>query len=284
MMGIPARPVVMHQHADGPCRIDGEDFGWRNCTPNAFAEGINRSTLGVERPSACDIRRLTGDTKGGTTLAQCAYVARTHYGVTFEVHSGSNLATPVSVAKRLKAGAGFVLQGNAGALLGSKFQSTNGPVNHAVWGNEGRDYDGDIPAEVLVYDGAADHRRPNIADSPDWWPWPLVLKFAASLEPAGDGTAKLGPNRWYCAIGPDTEPHYHPKWGGTRSKPFPDRVRAKGTGVEVHEIPSKTAKVVQTLKAGELWFAYQYAGAWLGDHDGTAWVLRSEMNHVGGTT
>lgn len=284
-MTIPARPQVLHQHGDGPCVIGGRDYSWLNCTPTSFAMAINKASLNTKRPTGCDIRRLTGDTVGGTTLSQCAYVARTHYGVTFEVHSGSNLATPAYAAKQLKAGRGFVLQGNAGALLGTKFRSTNGPVNHAAYGNDGRGWDGDIPAEVLMFDPAANHRRPNIADSPDWWPWALVLKFAAALEPNGDGTARLGPGRWYCAIGPDTEPHYHPKWGGTKSKPFPDRVRAKTAGVEVHSIPSKTADTkLRELAKGEVWTAYQYAGVWLGDHDGMEWVLRSEMAHVGGGT
>jgi hypothetical protein len=258
--------------------------------------GIDKSTLGLQHPSGCAVRTKTGDNRGGTTLRQNTDVAQKHYGVTFEVRVGANTCSPGYGARQLKAGRGIALQGNAGALLNTPFRSTNGPVNHAVWVNEGRGWDDDTPEECLVYDPAADGRRQGIAFSPDWWPWATVLKFAAYLEPAGDGTARLGYGRWYAAIGPDTEPHFHPRFGGVRSKPFPDRTRAnapKGRRVRVHSSPTKgQASTVDTLADGDLFTAYQYAkgdtyqgsSQWAGNHDGTLWVHSHWLTHLGGTT
>lgn len=296
-MSIPARPrSALHQGPGSVCRIDGVSLGWANCTPTSVAMGVSRSTLNAKNPSGCDIRRGTGDVSGGTTLRQCCDVARASYGVSFEVRTGSNVCTPNYAGGKLHQGRGIVVQGSTSALLGTRFQSTNGPVNHAVWVNEGRGWDDDIPEEALVYDPAADGRRHGIADSPDWWPWSLLLHFAASLEPNGEGTGKLGSGRWYCAIAPDTEPHVHAKFGGVRTSPFPDRTRAnspKGRRINVHSAPrTGSDTVIDHLSDGDLFTAYQrtlgesFGGSkvWLGNHDGTRWVHSSRLSHVGGST
>jgi len=212
------------------------------------------------------------------------------------VRVGANTCTPRYGGHQLKAGRGIALQGSTGALLGTPFRSTNSPVNHCVWLNEGRGWDDDYPEEVLVYDPAADGRRPGIAYSPDWWPWATVLKFAAYLEPTGEGTGRLGSGRWYAAIGAATEPHAHFKFNGVKTKPFPDRTRAnvpKGRTVRVHSSPTKgEASTIDHLADGDLFTAYQratgdaYQGStlWYGNHDGTQWVHSHWLTHEGGAT
>jgi len=198
----------------------------------------------------------------------------------------------------LKKGRSIVLQGNCRAMLGTTFQSTNGPVNHAIFLNEGRDWDDNVPSEVLVYDPAADARRPNIDRGPTWWPYNLVLKFGAYLEPNGDGTPRLGPGKWYCAIGPDTEPHILLRFGGVKTSPFPDRTRAAakkpGGNVNIHSSPTTgKSSTVDEIADNDLFVAYQYTDKgdsfegstrWYGDQSGRLWIHSKRLSHEGGTT
>jgi hypothetical protein len=238
------------------------------------------------------VRIGTGDKSGGLTLPQVARVADTEYGVHVEVHVGSSTATPAYAIAQLRAGRGFVLQGNTGALLSTPYRSTTGRVNHAVWVNEVR-ADGD----ALVYDPAADGRRAGIDQGPTWWPWPTVLKFAAALRPWGDSDPRiLGPNRLYAGFTPDTEPHVHLRSGARRTSPFPDRCRAWNANpkrrINVRSRPDIKAPIVDLLAVGELFVAYQTMQGgvvdgdrtWLGNHDGNGWVHRSGLRQIGGTS
>ena len=212
------RPTaVVHEGPVGSCVIDGRELSWTNCTPASFAMAINRSTRGRIRLTACSVRDKTGDVSGGTTLDQNAYVSQQLYGLPTDVHNGNNVATPHWLAIQNQAGRGEVWQGNAGALVGTKYRSTRGRVNHAIFVNEMVGGTLGAPQWVLVYDPAADGRRAawgTAAKSPQWWPWSLLLKFAAELQPASSsgGTTtshsddwKLGPGRVYTAVFPDTE-------------------------------------------------------------------------------
>lgn len=291
-MSAPSRPHWQPQGPGNRCVIAGASFGWLNCTPAAFAMGIEKSTLGAQRPTACDIRKETLDRDGGTTLRQCEPSAEKR-GVRVDVYVGPAVVPPYWTAVQLQAGRGAVIQGNTRALNGTRFRSTGTSVNHAVWVNEVRGGSLGEPAEALVYDPAADGRRAGwgkAAQGPQWWPWATVKNFAADLKPWGDNDPRrLGPGKFYAALFPDTEPHVHLRFGATRTTPFPDRARVDVAALWAHTVPAygTSTRVSPRLERGDLFVAYQRvsrAGAvWLGDHDGTRWVPAGKVRNIGGT-
>lgn len=280
------------------CIINNKLLGWLSCSAYGMAMGIDRATLGAKRPSGCEVRRRTGDTTGGLTLPQVAAVAEVAYGVDVDVRVGSNVCTPSFAARRARAGRGFCLQGNTGPLVKTRWKSTNGGVNHLVWVNEVRGGTADVPDEALVYDPAADGRRSDIDQGPSWWPWSLVLRFAAALRPWGEDDPRvLGPGKFYAGFLPDTEPHVHLKYGGVRTVPFPDRTTAYNVVstrlINVRAKPTTSSTKVDTLKVGERFTAYQkttsgqlLAGSrvWYGNHNGNEWVHESGLRGEGGTS
>lgn len=296
-MGIPARP---HWQPQGPatrCMIGGKAFGWLNCTPTSFAMAMEKATLGRVRMTGCDVRKQTGDLSGGTMLSQCAAVAHKH-GVEVEVHAGSGVVSPFTVAIWLHNGRGVVAQGNTSALINTPFRSTQGGVNHAVYINEGRGWkqtgDGKwYPSEVLVYDPAADGRKRayHVDQGPSWWPWSVALAFFAALKPWGDNDPRrLGLGKVYCAQFADTEPHVHLRYAGSvRTNPFPRPMTVRppsGTYQNVRSGPSTSYGIVTKLKSGTPFTAYQQnpkgqllAGSrvWYGDHDGKRWIHSSGL-------
>lgn len=284
------RPAFQPQLPDSRCNIGGLWLGAESCTSYAMAMLIDRSTLGAKHPSGCAVREATGDRVGGTTLPQNATAAK-GWGVSVSVYTGSNVVKPAYAARRIRAGAGAVLQGNTGALIHTSFRSTQGPVNHAIYVNEVRGGTLDEPAEALVYDPCADgrDRTYHVDQGPSWWPWWLVKSFAAALEPNGDGTIPLGSGKFYIGFGPDTDLMVRLHSGARKASPLPDRTRARRDGTVVHSRPGTTGYRVGTLDQGELFVGYQYWQAsngswWVGNQTNDRWVLRSRLSHVGGTT
>jgi hypothetical protein len=156
--------------------------------------------------TGCRLRGLTGDLTGGLTLNQIDAALRT-LAVPTEVYVGAAACTPAFAARRLSARRAVGIQGNTGALLGTPYKDTGGSANHYVLLSAARGGTSDAPAEVLVFDPAADGRRTGIADGPDWWPWQTVLRFAAALRPWGNADPRtLGYGRWYCHIFPAGPP------------------------------------------------------------------------------
>jgi hypothetical protein len=285
----PYRPQFQQQGPDSNCRILANgvmhNLGWDSCTAYSMAMMIDRLTAGRRRPSGCAVRRDTNplDTSGGLTLNQVAAVARNDYGLAISVYVGSGVVSPQYLARQIRAGRPAVVQGNAAAMLGTRFRSTDGDVNHAVYVNEVRGGTLDEPSEALVYDPAADARRAGIDQGPSWWPWSMVKKFASYLRPAGEGMPRLGPGKVYCAIGPDTEPHVSLITGAKQAHPFPDRVRAASAPTVIHRHPS-SGNILRSVPKGTLLRLYQYSGGWGGNDDGTEWVFLANTSHVGGAT
>jgi hypothetical protein len=299
-MSIPSQPRELYEQAVS-CVINGRQVNWTSCTMYSAAHGVDQATLGKQRPSGCALRRSIGDSSGGTTLTQAASAVDKLSATRMLVYVGDAAISFASIGDALHAGKGVVLQGNAGALLRSPFRSTGGYVNHAVFLSRGFGFEKNeaghfIPSSVKVYDPAADGRSAawgRAARGPDVWSWSLVKAFGAALRPWGDGDsrtlAKLRPGRAYAGVFPDTEPHVHLRYTGSkRTDPFPDAmtVRSPTTGkpINVRSGPSTKYPVKTTLATGKTFTAYQVnragqllAGSrvWYGDHNGTRWVHSS---------
>lgn len=199
-------PVFQPQGPANNCVIHGRELGWLSCTSFGCAMAADAATNGLVQIDGCSLREMTGDTIGGLMLSQVRGPLL-QLGVPTELHVGANVATPAYVARRLAAGRPVALQGNTGALDGTPFKDTDGSINHLTAIIAVRGGTSDVPKEALVYDPAADGRRAGIAQAPDWWPWPLVLKFAARLHPWGEDDPRLlGPGKFYCLIFPAPPP------------------------------------------------------------------------------
>jgi hypothetical protein len=293
--GEPLRPQRQLQLPGCKCIISGKCLGQLSCTCYAFAMGIDRATQGKKRPTGCHLRDLTNDTIGGTNQSQLAAVTRQYYGVATEVRNGSSVASTNYAAGQLYRGRGFVLAGNAGALLTSPVRSTRGFVNHAVWVNEGRGWERNeagiwIPDACLVYDPAANGTYGG--NAPDWWSWALVKRFAAYLRPWGDSDTRiLGSGKMYATFFPDTEPHVHLRFTGSRKpSPFPKAFKVDPPGSATYQNirtgPSTKYSVTKRVPKGTSFVAYQVNTAgqliggsriWYGDHDGNRWIHKSGL-------
>jgi hypothetical protein len=197
---------MQHQGPADNCVIAGRELGWLSCTAYGMAMGSDAATRGGIAPDGCTLRDMTGDISGGLTIPQVSGALR-KLGVLIEMHVGLSVCQPSYAAQQLAKDRVVAVQGNTGALLGTPFKDTGGAINHLVLIAARRGGTTDRPEEVLIYDPAADGRAPSIADGPDWWPWDLVLRFAARLHPWGEDDPRvLGPGKWYCAIYPVTPP------------------------------------------------------------------------------
>lgn len=291
-MGTPHRVKAKHQLNDPTSTLDGF-----NCNPTAAAMGADRETLGKTDIRGGQVRARTGDTSGGTTLRQVEAALRSGWGIDLAYELGAPIT---KMDTYLRSGRGVVVQGASKATRGTKWQASETfGGNHSWWVNEARGWSLRsglyIPEDYLVYDPLADGRRKGIAKSPFWLPRSYLLRFLALLDVNGKGNL-LGPGKAYMMWTRDTEPHFHPKHGGKKATPFPDRTRAKppaGRRVNVRTEPNLSAKIVSLLDDYALFEAYQVtstgqsvAGSrvWYGNHDGNRWVHSSGLSHVGGQT
>jgi hypothetical protein len=289
--GTPSR--FLPQGPATRCVIQGRALGWLNCTCNSFAMATDQGSANRVRLTGCDFRESTGDTAGGTTLAQNAPLAEAH-GVKVSVYTGANVVTPFWAALQLQAGRAIVLQGNTKVLLNTRLQSTGGAINHAVMLSRAIGGETGKPRAATVFDPAADGRVAGwgtAAQGPQDWTWDRVLAFAAALRPWGDSDPRvLGPGKWYCAVFPDTNPHVHLRKGARKSSPFPDRTRIDRTGGQwSYRSPAYgTTNRSQHYADGELFVAYQYITVsdrnWVGNHSGGQWIPAANLAHVGGNT
>lgn len=298
------RPVFQKQGPATNCVIGGEALGWKSCTAYSMAMGINSATGGNKRPSGCKIRSLTGDLVQGLMLSQVAEVAYKHFDVRVTVKTGADTISPASALRQIRVGRGFVLQGNSGGLPMRLRAGGPAPVQHAVWVNEvkGGDDNG-TPAKALVYDPAADRRRPDIDHGPTWWTWDQLLAFAAALKI--DETHSLGPGKFYAGFIPARDVEHEAahveltnvifRNGATKTDPFPDRVRTNRPGgrkINIRRRPDRIdpADIVDRVRDGTLFIAYQKVkGApvegsriWYGNRRGTEWIPEARLRKIGG--
>lgn len=289
----PYRPV--HFLPQNPA-LSGCSQGWRLCTCFSFAMAASQGARNHYNPSGCDVFHSTGDTSGGVQLRQCVPLM-TQHGIKVDVYTGD--ISTYGLAVNLQAGRGAVVQGNTKPLLSTSHRETAGPINHAIFvagvsgGSVGN------PTSASVYDPAADGRHAawgTAAQGPQTWPWSLVLAFMAELRPWGDQDPRtLGPGRAYCALFPDTEPHYHSIHGGVPTSPLPDTLFGKkGASLTARYIrpgPGLSYKPAGTLRVGQGFVAYQWVNGefvdgrqrWYGSHDGDQWVAAAGITGEGGS-
>ena len=309
-MATSKRPRFQNQGPDWRCKHGKKLLGWVSCTAYAMAMGIDAATEGALTPTGCEVRTFTKDFTKGLTLTQVATVAAEHYGVRVTVRTGRHAIAPEKAAQQIGLGRGFVLQGNAEALLDTRFRSTKGAVNHAVWVNRVRGGTPDRPKEARVFDPAADGRTApwgTAVKGPSWWPWETVLAFGAALR--DDAGRKIGPGKLYAGFVPrpmtevaarlaSADPAVHLLAGAKRTTPFPDRQRADPPThrrVNVRSNPRRLDPddIVDRLSDGMLFVAFQRfeTGAkpsgsmsriWYGNRDGTEWIHESGLRHIGG--
>ncbi len=274
------RPAVpsrfQKEGAASPCILAGINLSWKNCTVLSGAMGMDKSSLGRVKMSGCAVREETNDHAGGTTLTQLQAVCSAH-GVKTEAHTGANVASLWYLTYESRNGRGFVLQGNTQP-------DGRGNVNHAVWVNS------PIGGSAGNADGF-DVWDPW-SNGPEYWSYSRTKSFMLALRPWGESDPRtlknMGVNGGYALVFPDTEPHFHSKYGGVRSSPFPDRTRAKGAAWSYSTPATVAGNKVKRYVDNELFVAYQYTTKsgrkWAGSHAGTQWILADHLSHVGGTT
>jgi len=244
---------------------------------------LDRHTLGSKRTTGSHVRYLTGDTSGGTNLAQVNAALQKGWNVSLDLEYGLDFDTFMA---RIKSGRGAILQGSCLATKGTTYQESESFTGNHSWFVNSHNDDG-----FLVYLPLGDARRAGITDSPRRIPKSIVYKFAGLLEVTSGH--RLGMGRVYAGFTRDTEPHVILRYGGRKTNPFPDRVRASGGG-NLRSAPRLANQYeLRDLVEGELFTMYQvtdegdsYKGSrrWYGNQNGTRWVHTARLDHQGGST
>jgi hypothetical protein len=190
---LPAFADQIPPHLDGR-RAD--PLGGLNCTCYAGEMAADYHTRGRIVPEAARIRRLTGDTVGGTNLTQIDNVLR----ITYTVDLDTRFFYPwSSFMDRIRAGQGAILQGGYRPLRESRFSgSETFGANHAI----------PVFPKLIPLDSLCDGRRAGLYDARrhERYPEDLLHEFASKLQLGtgfDDRPILLGPNRVYASFTAD---------------------------------------------------------------------------------
>jgi len=163
-------------------QLDGCTYvsGGRNCTCACEAMWLYRASQGSIVISACDVRRQTGDTVGGTNLDQMVVVSAKH-GITSGVLYRPTLFSTVRTLI-LSGRYGAIVQVGYSQIAGTAWDCFDGQFRggHALYVSRGTD--------LYAHEGdpGADGRRSSIPLGYQNMPW-AVLERAASALPLGNG-------------------------------------------------------------------------------------------------
>ena len=172
--------------------INGYYLGWASCTCYAGAMAASYDRQVKKITTGENIRRRTGDTVGGTTLAQVDTAVRSLTGVDLDVYYHLPWA---SFVKEVERGRYAILQGWYAPIADSRFDAGHGfRGNHAVG----------VPPDWRVQDPLADGRYPSVykyVNEP--YPKALLRSYAGKLNIASSGYRALGDGYVYAAFTKD---------------------------------------------------------------------------------
>lgn len=167
-------------------QLDGTRWAGANCTCASAGMACDDNLCGARKPSSSEVRFWTGDTSGGTNLAQVDAALRTHTATDLD----TRYRYPWSeFVRRVNAGQGAILQGYYSPIADSRFDAGRGfRGNHAIYVNPG----------LIVMDPLADGRYPGVYKyHGERYPEALLRRFAGLLNlearpgypprPLGDG-------------------------------------------------------------------------------------------------
>ena len=182
--------------------INGYPLGWLSCTAysGAMAASFDRQLKMATTGEA--VRRATGDTSGGLTLAQVDAALNRIANVNLSVYYRLPWAT---FAKFIDSGMGGILQGGYAPIADSRFDAGRGfRGNHAIF----------VPPNWAAMDPLADGRYGQAykyANEP--YPRELLKRFAGRLDVDGQGHL-LGYGYVYAAMTKDNVHTYRVRYGG----------------------------------------------------------------------
>lgn len=169
--------------------INGYSLGWASCTAysGAMAAAFERQVKVVM--SGESLRRRTGDTSGGTNLAQIDNALVSGWSINLAVYYRLPWST---FQKFINSGMGGILQGWYAPIADSRFDAGNGfRGNHAIF----------VPPNWGVMDPLADGRRSGVYKyRGEPYPPSLLKNFAGKLNLSTSGYRPLGDGLVYCAM------------------------------------------------------------------------------------
>jgi hypothetical protein len=150
-----------------------DPLGGLNCTAYSGAMAAEYHTCGLKRPLGRTVRRMTGDTSGGTTLPQIDYALNRGWGINLDTRIGSSKLTWSQFVSHINSGKGAILQGHYSAIHGTRFQGDlNFTGNHAIF----------VPPAFRVMDPLCDGRKPGIYKyHSERYPLEMLKRFAGRL-------------------------------------------------------------------------------------------------------
>lgn len=170
-------------------QLDGTTYAGLNCTAASAAMAADFHSLGHIRLSASQVRTWTGDTSGGTNLAQIDYALRTH--VNIDLDTRYRLAW-TEFTRRINAGEGAILQGWYAPIRATRFRGSDTfGGNHAIF----------VPPGWGAMDPLCDGRRTGIYKyHGEAYPQSLLREFAGRLNVGGSSYVSLGLGLVYAAF------------------------------------------------------------------------------------
>jgi hypothetical protein len=294
------QPRAVFQLTRDPGHPKGSALRGVNCDPTAAAVLVDFVTCGARTTTGAEVRELTGDFEGGTTIRQVSRAVAKGFGIDLDVTTASF----DRLIRALEHGRGVSLCGSSVATFGTPFQSS--PTfkdNHQLALTDIRT-NPDGSREILVYDPLADKRKAGVKyRGPAWIPVGIVRTFAGQFDlrsreeraqhkpprPLGMGLATYAVTEVNRCVVVD----HHVTVDGVQLRPGAVRVGGDDGKVlevtvpiaKVRDRPHTGADIVGRKVDGDLFRAFQkiraqnVAGSrvWFGDRSGTRWMHSSRF-------
>ena len=208
----------------------GYYLGWSSCTcfAGAMAAAFDRQVKFVM--SGGSVRQRTGDTQGGTTLAQVDSALNSGWHIDLSLHYGLSWA---SFAKLINSGMAGVLQGWYAPIADSRFDAGNGfRGNHAVL----------VLPGWVVMDPLADGRYPGVYRyHGEAYPQSLLRSFAGKLNLSTTGYRPLGEGLVYAGMTHDRVHDYKIQFTGGAFWVYVLGADGKHAGRKAHRFSGPTS-------------------------------------------